>query len=369
VTDRRRMRLLPYGIALLSCTAATLLTLLLGPLIGTSALLLFLAAVAISAWYGGLGPGLLATAFNALASKYLLLPPRHSLEITRPDVAVRLALFVLIALLVSSLEERLRARERQAEEAQQNLTTLLQHEQSVLGTLTESFLPKTPNFPDIQMASLYRPAAEAEQVGGDFVDFIPLDGRRLGVVIGDVCGHGLAAALYTTTARYMLRAYAWESPEPRQVLHRLNQALCHEMDEEGRYITLIYGVLDRASVDFTYADAGHPPPVIYDPTSDRCRRLCVTGGMVGAFPDMKYEQLTVTLAPGSVLALFTDGVTEAAGRHDPREDESLFAVVRPHARESADAIAQALFARARQKAGGEQRDDIAIVVIRRSIRA
>ena len=89
----------------------------------------------------------------------------------------------------------------------------------------------------------------------------------------------------------------------------------------------------------------------------------MTGGLVGGLPEMEYHQESIALATGSVLALFTDGVTEAGGRVDPREDERLFATVRRYAAGDADALARALLAGAEDLSGGIQRDDIAIVVI------
>lgn len=269
-----------------------------------------------------------------------------------------------VAVLISILHERLHASRRQAEKMQASLATQLEREREVVYTLMKSSLGTVPPIPGLQVATLYEPASQADRVGGDYFDFISLDERRLGVVIGDVCGHGLPAALRTATVKYMLRAYAREDPEPRSVLQRLNRALHREMDEEAMVVTLFYGVLDLNLATLSYTDAGHPPPVLYDPGPQRCRRLRVTGGLVGAFPEMEYRQDSLRLTPGSVLALFTDGVTEAGGTLDPREDARLVATVEEHADGDADALARAIFARAEELSGGSQRDDIAIVVIR-----
>jgi serine phosphatase RsbU (regulator of sigma subunit) len=360
-----RTPLVRYGVALVASAAAVFAVSRLHWLEQGTPFVLLLAAVAIATWHGGLGPGLLAIGVVVLSKIYLFLPPFRSLAITDPADLLHVLIFILVALLVSSLNERLRAAQREAEAAKQQLATSLQQERSVAQTLTESFLGRAPNLPGFEIASLYQPASKADRIGGDYFDFILLNDQQIAVVIGDVCGKGLKAALYATTAKYMLRAYARDDAAPRRVLARLNQALVEEMDDATRFLTLFYGVLDLETSRFTYVDAGHPPPVLYDGLSASGRRLAVTGGVVGGFLEMTYEEETVSLGPGSALLLFTDGITEAAGRGETLEDAELIALASAHAAESADAILRALFARAQARAGGSLTDDAAIIVIRR----
>lgn len=140
-------------------------------------------------------------------------------------------------------------------------------------------------------------------------------------------GKGLPAAVYTAMARYLLRAYAIEESDPARVVHRLNRALCRQIREEARFVTLVYGVLDLQTAAFTHVVAGHPPPILYRDASRACEFLPVTGGIVGAFEEIEYRQQATVLAPGSLLALFTDGITEAADSRQMEED-LLLAVVR-----------------------------------------
>jgi sigma-B regulation protein RsbU (phosphoserine phosphatase) len=180
-----------------------------------------------------------------------------------------------------------------------------------------------------------------------------------------VCGIVVSAALYAGTTKSMLRAYALEDPEPQTVLHRLNQALYREMCEDTRFVSLLYGILDLDADTFTYANAGHPPPVRYDPTSGRCDRLPVTGIIAGAFPDMRFQQRSVALPPGAALVLFTDGVVEAAGEVDPFDDGGISDLLAGRPEESAEAIAQAICECLALQAGRELTDDVTLVVIRR----
>ena len=125
---RIRRPLLRYGIAVLSVATGLLLSLLLQPLANETNFLLFVAAVMISAWYGGLGAGLLATALAVLVSSYFLLPPLYTLNMADPDDVVHLGLFILVALLISSLHQKVRSAQRQAEELAQERQELLLRE-------------------------------------------------------------------------------------------------------------------------------------------------------------------------------------------------------------------------------------------------
>jgi PAS domain S-box-containing protein len=243
------------------------------------------------------------------------------------------------------------------------LELALEHEREMVQRLAHSVLGKPPQILDFQIASIYQPASKTDRVGGDFFDFIPIDDHRLGVVIGDVCGKGLAAALFTAMVKYTIRAYALEEPAPEEVLYRVNRALYREVDEDWRFVCLVYGVLDINTGTFTYANAGHPPPVLYDPVSRSCRLLDVTGVVVGAFPDRTYQHRTVVLDRSAVLALFTDGVTEAAGSLHPLGQEGICALLQEHADESAETIARVIFDRAADHAGEDLGDDVAITII------
>jgi serine phosphatase RsbU (regulator of sigma subunit) len=174
-------------------------------------------------------------------------------------------------------------------------------------------------------------------------------------------------------AKYMLRAYALEDPSPQSVLTRLNRALYSEMSDECMFITMFYGIVDTAAGTLTYTNAGHPPPLLYRGASGEMTELrsvpppdhdpqIPTDGMVGAINDMRFTESVVPLEPGSVLALFTDGVTEARTEVKMFESEGVQDVIREHAGESAEQIVAAIYDRAVEFASGVLRDDVAIVV-------
>jgi serine phosphatase RsbU (regulator of sigma subunit) len=231
-------------------------------------------------------------------------------------------------------------------------------------TLAESFLTTTPKREDVQIASRFEFAHQVAQVGGDYFDFIEFkDREKLGIVIGDVCGKGVPAAIYTGKAKDMLYAYARLNPSPAWVISQLNQALYSQMSEECMFITMIYGVLDTSQGTFTYTNAAHPPAIV-GRQGGEIAELGQTGGMVGALEEMEYEERTVRLEPGGVLALFTDGVTEARANQKMLGQEGVREVVQSHADAPADRIAEAIFQRAREFAQGVLRDDVAIVVVK-----
>lgn len=237
-------------------------------------------------------------------------------------------------------------------------------EQDVARTLAESFLATPPQLPGLEIATSYAPATEVSLVGGDLLDFIRLDEDHLGIVIADLCGHGLEVAPHLARARYMLRAYAAEDPTPAQTVTRLNRALCGSTTGDYPFLTLLYGVLELSTCSFTYCSAGHPQPLLVGRTGP-ARLLDSTGGLVGAFSDMEFGEETLTLEPGATLVLFTDGVVEARTGDEMLGHQGVIDVIARHPDADAAALTGAILDRAREQAQNRLLDDMAIVVVRR----
>src|SRR5262249_18037811 len=155
----------------------------------------------------------------------------------------------------------------------------------------------------------------------------------------------------TAMAKYMLRAYAMEDPSPASVLGRLNRSLYSQMSEDCMFITMVYGVLDTRTGEFTYVNAAHPHPLIYHAGRDEMSELATTGGMVGALPTMEFHERQTRLDPGAVLLLFTDGVTEARTGEEMLESQGVQEVLRTVATRSARAICEAVRRRAEEFSG------------------
>jgi phosphoserine phosphatase RsbU/P len=175
--------------------------------------------------------------------------------------------------------------------------------------IQQSFLPKRiPQLTGYTFCARYDPAYE---VGGDFYDFIRLPGDRIGIVVGDVSGKGVSAALYMARLTRDLRYFALAETEPGKVLAWMNRAV-NEGGHDDIFVTLIYVVLDAPSATITYANAGHMPPVIRRTAERDVHVLGRTAGLpLGVLPDVEYDSEVFQLVRGDSVLLYTDGLVEA----------------------------------------------------------
>src|SRR5437867_271338 len=204
---------------------------------------------------------------------------------------------VRVAQLVREQEAEVRARER------------LEQELQVAQLIQQQFLPKRlPELKGWQIAAYYR---AARQVGGDFYDFIELPDRQVALVIGDVTGHGVPAALVMATTRSILRSDAPRLVSPAAVLARANELL-HGDIPPNMFVTCLYAVLEPATGKLVYANAGHDLPYVRG--NHGVRELRATGMPLGLMADMTYEEKETILDAGEGLLLHSDGIAEA---HDP----------------------------------------------------
>jgi sigma-B regulation protein RsbU (phosphoserine phosphatase) len=152
-------------------------------------------------------------------------------------------------------------------------------------------------------------------VGGDYYDFIPLEGGRLAVVIADVSGKGTPASILMASVHASLRATAGTA-RPSLLMDRLNRFLCAST-QESRYVTLFYAEIDPASRRLRYVNGGHIPPCLVR-AGGEVERLRAGGPVIGLLEEADYEEGEVELGSGDLLAVVTDGVTEALS---PGEEE------------------------------------------------
>ena len=228
--------------------------------------------------------------------------------------------------------------------------------------LQTSLLPRAlAPVPGVEVAAAFHPATRYLQVGGDFYDVFPLGDGAWGFVIGDVCGHGAAAAAVTALTRHTTRVVALLEPEPGQVLATVNAALL--ASDYDRLCTAVYGRLTphAAGASITLASGGHPAPLLRR-NSGEIKVLDAHGPFLGVIPDPHFPQITVELEPGNVLLLHTDGLTERNPHlRDEAELQALLTSVDGHdAHEILEQIE-------RQSLGpGPRRlaDDVAILLLR-----
>ncbi|MYV98739.1 SpoIIE family protein phosphatase [Streptomyces sp. SID3343] len=227
-------------------------------------------------------------------------------------------------------------------------------------TLQRSFLPAIlPDIDDVDVAVRYVPASDQAEIGGDFYEAVALDDRRILVAIGDVAGHSLRAATIMGEVRHSLRAFASEGHPPHAVLDRLNAMMLRFQPYET--VTVCVLIFDQHTGDMRIANAGHLPPLVVD-ESGASRYLEVSGPLLGL--DLpRADATSIRLEPGETLVLYTDGLIEErrsdldAGMNRLRE-ETVRVWSQSH---DPELLADHLLS----ELGGDTRDDIALLILRR----
>ncbi len=196
---------------------------------------------------------------------------------------------------------------REALESRDKLV-VLQNELGVASKIQQSILPT--RFPDRPGCRIFANMKPARNVGGDFFDVIQLQDGRIGIAIADVSDKGVPAALFMMSCRTLIKGAAIGKIDPGEVLHEVNQLL-QEDNDAAMFVTVFYGVYDPDSRRFQYANGGHNSPLVVHADGSSAE-LPLTGGIaLGLMPDLDYDNNTVTLSPGDLIVLYTDGVTEA----------------------------------------------------------
>ncbi len=231
-----------------------------------------------------------------------------------------------------------------------------------------SLLPRgCPQAPGYEFAAGYRAARE---VGGDLYDFIvqPDDPSQIHIVVADVTGKGVPAALYMAVSRTLMHTYALDGRGPSEALQRVNQFI-REDEATPLFLSAFYGVLDVGIHCLTYANAGHNPPIWLQHDSGELRFLKARGIVLGAFDTYIPEEQVCFLEPGDYVVFFTDGITEARNpAGDFLDDEGLEAIIAGRRWDSAEELLTAIVATVDEFSGGApQADDFTVVVMRRKL--
>ena len=186
-------------------------------------------------------------------------------------------------------------------------------ELSLATRIQSSMLPNIfPPYPDRSEFDLYAVMEPAREVGGDFYDFFLIDESHLCLVIADVSGKGVPAALFMMISKIILQSCAMMGKSPAEILARTNEAICSNNDEE-MFVTVWVGILDLDTGKLTAANAGHEYPVLRKPDGSFELVKDKHGFVMGGFRDRSYPEYELQLLPGSKLFLYTDGVPEAMG--------------------------------------------------------
>ncbi len=201
------------------------------------------------------------------------------------------------------------------------------------------------------------------EVGGDYYDFISLGEGKLGIVVADVSGSSLRAAAYTTLGKHALRAYAREYECPAEVLTRLNRLVYQESGSEI-FISLFYGMIDLQNETLTYAMAGHEPPLLFSSSTGRVHKLRAPGMLLGVSERTDFEYRRRGFRAGDVLALYTDGLTEAPVNKRTFGLDRLKEELRKEFHRPLQEIVDAVISSRMKFSQNRNLDDMALVVVR-----
>ncbi len=267
------------------------------------------------------------------------------------DLATQAAPAVRVAQLVRQQQIEAQQRER------------LEQELRVARVVQQTLLPKElPELAGWKVAAYWQPA---QAVSGDFYDFISLPGGNLGIVVADVTGKGVPAALVMATARGMLRIAAESDPtSPGKVLARVNDLLCPDIPP-NMFVTCLYGVLNPTTGRFVFANAGHNLPSKC--TAEAVVELRATGMPLGLLPEMTYDEHEAMLGAGESILVYSDGLVEA---HNPQGEMFGFPRLRTmacglgHGAELIEHLRGALADFTGP--GWEQEDDVTFVTVERT---
>lgn len=269
---------------------------------------------------------------------------------------------VVVRIVVFDATER-RAYERELLFAKKRAEESEGRARSLARTLQQTLVPPTsPTVPGLDVAGAYRPAGDGDEVGGDFYDIFQVGTDDWVVVLGDVCGKGVNAAVVTALARYTIRGVAVQVQDPAEVLTVLNQVLLDH--ENGRFLTAVLLRLRRTSAgwEVSMATGGHPAPLLL--REGRSTEVVGAGGaLVGVLEDPAYVAHRMLLEPGGTLVLYTDGVTEGRRGDDFFGEGRLSASILAHAGSAADVV-DGLLADVLVFQDNVARDDIAVVAVR-----
>jgi sigma-B regulation protein RsbU (phosphoserine phosphatase) len=217
------------------------------------------------------------------------------------------------------------------------------------------FLKPVPLIPGFAFETAWHPAGA---VAGDWFDFIDLGNQRYGIALADVSGKGMSAALLMSATRAILRSIAPLYSSPAKTLEHLNRTLTEDFPT-GKFVTMVYGVLDAGSRELTLASAGHLRPLLIN---HECAFLELDTGLPLGLGESSYPQCTLTLNPGTQLLLYTDGITEAM---DSTEEEYGPARLIEHFLHP-EACVDGLIAEVQSFGAGSDRTDDATAVLIRS---
>jgi len=241
-------------------------------------------------------------------------------------------------------------------------------ELDIASEIQKSFLPDT--LPAIKGFDVAAASVMAKEVGGDFFDIIPMELLPLeegsyGILIADVSGKGIPAALFMALSRIVVRVNAMWYHDPAKAIISANKIITQD-SKAGMFVTLFYGILSEKDKTMTYVNAGHNPPLVYRAQSGIFEELVMTGIAIGVIDDEKYTKQSVHIGPDDIIVLYTDGVTESlSSRKEMFGESRLKTIIQKYASLHALEIKQKILQEVEVFSESEpQFDDITLLIIK-----
>jgi serine phosphatase RsbU (regulator of sigma subunit) len=252
--------------------------------------------------------------------------------------------------------------QRQALAQQRDAERRAAHELEIAREVQARLFPQ--RLPELESLEYAGACVQTRQVGGDYYDFLDLGQSRLCLVLGDIAGKGIAAALLMANLQANLRSQCATAVEqPEQLLRSVNR-LFYENTAENAYATFFYSEFDDRTCRLRYANCGHLPGLVVQ-SDGTVTRLSSTATVLGLFAEWPCSTAELQLRPGDLFAIYTDGITEARNDRDEEFGEERLLEVMTRARDlSPTHIVTAVFEEVRRFSGDQQRDDVTLIVAR-----
>lgn len=284
---------------------------------------------------------------------------------TEPFLNLLASLAGQLAQAVKIVEER-EAREQERREKEKALleTARVTRDMELAKQIQLSLLPDTPpSIPGIDFASRCVPATH---IGGDYYDYFARSPEIIDFVIADVSGHSVGAALIMVETRSVLRAQAMTTSSTGDIIRQLNALLYEDLSRAELFISMFYAKYDAGNKSLSYSSAGHNLPLLYRHSERSCEELDAEGMILGVKPVVEFEEKQLSMAPGDVLLLYTDGITEAENETGEMfGTERLITVLKDQAGLEAAEIVEGIYREVKLFTRAEnQTDDISVVVLK-----
>ena len=241
-------------------------------------------------------------------------------------------------------------------------------ELQIAADIQRSFLPEV--IPKVPMFDIAARSVMAKEVGGDFFDVIPfeimvLDKGTIGLLVADVSGKGVPAALFMALSRIVVRVNALWHQDPAKVIYHSNNTITQD-SKAGMFVTLFFGMLKEKDRTLTYVNAGQNPPLVFRSSTKTIEKLMPTGICLGVMEDQDYESRTVAIEKDDVLVMYTDGITESINSQEELFGENrLIEILRNNAHLPAQAILERILSEVKGFATGmPQFDDMTLLVVK-----